>query len=48
MTVHYLEKIKMPNNQAVLDEMVDAFVDMIYETEARVGNIHVTIKKRAF
>ena len=48
MTVYYLEKIKLPNNQAVLDEMVDAFVDTISETESRVGNIHVTIKKRAF
>ena len=32
MTVYYLQKRKMACNQAVLDKVVDAFVDKISET----------------
>ena len=32
MTVYYLQKRKVACNQAVLDKMVDAFVDKISET----------------
>ena len=55
-----LKKVeKISTNKAILDEMVDGFVDIISETfsrrkyctlisESRTVNIHFTIKKRKF
>ena len=55
--MYYLEKSKLANNQAVLDEMVDTFVDKISEIfsarkyfrlifESDIGNIPFTIRRK--